>query len=469
LFNDKSYENARTEYRSALTVKPGETYPQQKIDEIGNLLAQLSAAQKAYETAIAKADREFQREVFDAAKLAYNEAKTAKPDEVYPGEMIAKIDSIVDTRARLAREAAEAEAARLAAAEAEKQRQYDETIARADGLFNDKSYENARTEYRSALTVKPGETYPQQRIDEIGNLLAQLSAAQKTYEDAVSRGDRNFRSETFDAAKLAYNEAKTAKPDEVYPGEMISKIDSIVGTRARLAREAAEAEAARLAAAEAEKQRQYDETIARADGLFNDKSYENARTEYRSALTVKPGETYPQQRIDEIGNLLAQHSAAQKAYETAIAKADREFQREVFDAAKLAYNEARTAKPDEVYPGEMISKIDSIVETRARLAREAAEAETARLAAAEAEKQQQYDETIARADGLFNDKSYENARTEYRSALTVKPGETYPQQRIDEIGNLLAQLSAAQKAYEEAVSRGDRNFRSETFDAAKLA
>jgi hypothetical protein len=110
------------------------------------MIARQQDQQKAYETAITKADREFKAENFDAAKLSYTEAQTAKPGETFPGEMIAKIDSTVEARARLAREAAEAEAARLAAIEAEMQQKYTETIARADGLFNEQSYENARTE-----------------------------------------------------------------------------------------------------------------------------------------------------------------------------------------------------------------------------------------------------------------------------------------------------------------------------------
>ena len=52
---------------------------------------------------------------------------------------------------------------------------------------------------------------------------------------------------------------------------------------------------------------------------------------------------------------------------------------------------------------------------------------------------------------MFDQGDYESARNEYRTALTVKPEETYPQQRITEIGTLMAQLSAAQKAYEEAI------------------
>ena len=469
LFDEQSYENSRNEYRSALVIKPEETYPQQRIDEIGTILAQLSAAQKAYEEAIARGDREFNREGWDAAIAAYNEAKQAKSDETYPDDQLAKIDSIVSTRERLAREAAEAEAARLAAIQVEKDKNYSDAIARADNLFDEQNYENSRNEYRSALEIKPDETYPQQRIDEIGTILAQLSAAQKAYEEAIARGDREFNREGWDAAIAAYNEAKQAKSDETYPNDQLAKIDSIVSTRERLAKEAAEAETARLAAIQAEKDKNYSDAIARADNLFDEQSYENSRNEYRSALVIKPDETYPQQRIDEIGTILAQLSAAQKAYEEAIAKGDREFNREGWDAAIAAYNEAKQAKSDETYPNDQLAKIDSIVSTRERLAKEAAEAETARLAAIQAEKDKNYSDAIARADNLFDEQSYENSRNEYRSALVIKPDETYPQQRIDEIGTILAQLSAAQKAYEEAIAKGDREFNREGWDAAIAA
>ncbi|MDX8339468.1 hypothetical protein SLH46_09765 [Draconibacterium sp. IB214405] len=469
LFTAENYENSRNEYRAALDIKPEETYPQQRIDEIGNLLAQLSEAQKAYEDAVAEGDREFRREGWDAAIAAYNTAKQAKEDEAYPGEQLAKIDSIVTTRERLAREEAEAEAARLAAIQAEKDKNYNDVIARADELFTAENYENSRNEYRAALDIKPEETYPQQRIDEIGNLLAQLSAAQKAYEEAVAEGDREFRREGWDAAIAAYNNAKQAKADETYPGEQLAKIDSIVTTRERLAREEAEAEAARLAAIQAEKDKNYNDAITRADELFTAENYENSRNEYRAALDIKPEETYPQQRIDEIGNLIAQLSAAQKAYEDAVAEGDREFRREGWDAAIVAYNNAKQAKADETYPGEQLAKIDSIVTTRERLAKEEAEAEAARLAAIQAEKDKNYADAIARADELFTAENYENSRNEYRAALDIKPEETYPQQRIDEIGTILAQLSAAQKAYEDAIAQGDREFNREGWDAAIAA
>ena len=469
LYAAENYEESRNEYRAALNIKPEESYPQQRIDEIGTVLSQLSAAQKAYEEAVAEADREFRREGWDAAIAAYNTAKQAKADETYPDEQLAKIDSIVSTRERLAREEAEAEAARLAAIQAEKDKNYNDAIIRADELYAAENYEESRNEYRAALNIKPEESYPQQRIDEIGTVLSQLSAAQKAYEEAVAEADREFRRESWEAAIAAYNTAKQAKADVTYPDEQLAKIDSIVSTRERLAREEAEAEAARLAAIQAEKDKNYNDAIVRADELFVAENYEESGNEYRIALDIKPDESYPKQRIDEIGTVLSQLSAAQKAYEDAVAEADREFRREGWDAAIAAYNTAKQAKADETYPDEQLAKIDSIVSTRERLAREEAEAEAARLAAIQAEKDKNYNDAIGRADELFSAENYEESRNEYRAALDLKPDESYPQQRIDEIGTVLSQLSAAQKAYEEAVAEGDREFRREGWDAAIAA
>ncbi len=469
LLNGKDYQNAKDAYNNALAVKPREKYPKDKIAEIDAALQQIAKTDQDYQRVVDKANGLFQQKDYEKAKTEFANAGNIKPKETYPPEMITKIDGLIAEQKRFAEEAAAAEAARLAAIQAEKDKNYNNAVARGDSLFKQNEYETARTAYRTALTIKPAETYPQQKIDEIGTLLAQLSAAQKAYEDAIAKGDREFNREGFDAAKTAYNDAKSAKPDETYPDEMLAKIDSIVTARTRLAEEAAAAEAARLAALQAEKDKNYSDAIAKGDDLFTQKDYENARNEYRTALTIKPAETYPQQKIDEIGTLLAQLSAAQKAYEDAIAKGDREFKSEGFDAAKTAYNDAKSAKPDETYPDEMLAKIDSIVTTRARLAQEAAAAEAARLAALQAEKDKNYSDAIAKGDNLFNQKDYENARNEYRTALTIKPTETYPQQKIDEIGTLLAQLSAAQKAYEDAIAKGDREFNREGFDAAKTA
>ena len=109
-----------------------------------------------------------------------------RDDWGFEGHVVSDCGAVRDFHKRHKVAAAEAEAARLAAIQAEKDKNYADAVARADNLFTEKEYENSRNEYRTALDIKPDEAYPQQRIDEIAELLAQLSAAQKAYEEAVA-------------------------------------------------------------------------------------------------------------------------------------------------------------------------------------------------------------------------------------------------------------------------------------------
>ena len=473
LFNVNDYENARGKYNEAIGIKPKEKYPKDKIVEINTILSQIAKTNQSYQQAITKADGLFSQKSYEKAIEAFADAGRIKPEETYPPEMIGKINNLIAEqtqlaadaeaeRIRLAEEAAAAEAARLAAIQAETDKNYNEAITKADNLFNEKQYENARNEYRTAQTVKPEETYPQQRITEIGTLMSQLSAAQKTYEDAVAKGDREFKAEKFDAAKLAYNDAQKAKPEEAYPGEQIAKIDSTVETRAklaadaeaeriRLAEEAAAAEAARLASIQAEKDKNYSDAITKADNLFNEKNYENARNEYRTAQTVKPEETYPQQRIDEIGKTLAaleqtkkEQELKDKNYANLIQQADRFFTGKSYDPSKGKYNEALALKPEETYPKERIAEIDRILEQQII--------------------DEKYRVIIVAADGFFKTENYLQAKTEYEKALTVKAEEQYPKSQLAKIEDILQKEQ--QRILSEKLSAEELQRRSD--EIAKL-
>ena len=476
-FERQFYERAISYYETALTHQPGDEVATRRIQEIRDLMNEL-ANRTLYDRVIRTADRAFQRSQYSEALSDYEQAAELLPNEEYPRNQIEKIQEIFAEQERLAAEAEAAEQARLAAMQAEQDRQYAQAVSRGDSLFNLNEYEPSRTAYQSALQVKPDETYPQQRIDEIGQILAQLLSAQQAYDAAISRADRDFGNENFDDAKAAFTEAQQAKPEESYPAEQIARIDSIVEERARLDAEAEAAEQARLAAIQAEQDRQYAQAVSRGDSLFNLNEYESSRTAYQSALQVKPDETYPQQRIDEIGQILVQLLSAQQAYDAAIARADREFGNENFDDAKISYTEVHQANPEESYPAEQIARIDSIVETRARLAAEAeaeaarlaAEAEAAeqaRLAALQAEQDRQYAQAVSRGDSLFNLNEYEPSRTAYQSALQVKPDETYPQQRIEEIKGILQEFEHITREYQNAVTMADQQFNVRDYSNAR--
>ena len=519
LFILNELENSRKSYQAALQIKPGEILPETRIREIDDLIVQHAAIQMEYEAAVSRGNDAFGNESYEGAKTAYLEALQVKPGEAYPRERLALIDSIIEEQQRLADEsivetrehlaaeaeaerlrlAAEAEAAelaRLSALEAAKEQQYMQAVSRADSLFTVKEYNDSRIAFQAASQIKPEENLPLQRIKQIDDLIGRMAAAQQAYDAALIRGDDALNNELFEVAKAAYMEAMQAKPEEILPLEMLARIDSIVMTRERLAAEAeaerirltAEREAAeqaRLAALEAEKEQQYLQVVNRADSLFEIKDYEYSLATYQTALQIKPQEPQVEKRINEITELMAMLAASQQAYDVALLRGDNAFRLESYDEAKAAFKEAQLAKPEEQYPKEMLVQIDSIIETRERLAEEAeaerirlaAEAEAAekdRLAALEAEKEQQYARALARADSLFELNEYENSHSTYELALQVKNDAVYPQQQIDKLNIILEDIKRARLeqekmeiAFQNAINNADQQFDAKDYLQAK--
>jgi hypothetical protein len=323
MFRIKEYENSRQTYQMALQLKPEENLPGQRIEEIDELIVQLAAVQKDYDAAVERGNKALQDEKYEEANAAYSEAMKLKPEETYPKEALAKVDSLITAvHARLAKAEAD-ELARLSALAAEKEQQYKQAVSHADSLFRVKAYESSRTAYQAALQLKPEEQLPADRIEEIDILMVQLAETQQAYEAAVVRGDDAFRQESFDAARKAFMEAQQAKPEETYPNEMLAQIDSIKA-----------AEHARLSALEAEKESLYDQEISHADSLYKLEEYENALVAYTTASQVKPEETMPEQRISEIKELIGRLAAEQQAYESAVTKGDEAYRGESFNRPK---------------------------------------------------------------------------------------------------------------------------------------
>src|SRR5574344_950427 len=75
----------------------------------------------------------------------------------------------------------------------------------------------------------------------------------------------------------------------------------------------------------------YNDFIAKADGMFNAKQYAQSIEAYQNALTIKPGEAYPQQQIEAAQKgmteqaALADQQALDGRYASAVAQADEMF------------------------------------------------------------------------------------------------------------------------------------------------
>jgi hypothetical protein len=455
-FKAANYDEAKAKYNEALGVKPKEKYPTDQLAAIEQKLKDLAAKAEAdkkaaeldaaYQAAITAADAAFQGQQYDDAKDKYNEALKLKPKEKYPADQLAAIDKKLADMA--AKAAADKKAAELDA-------KYQALVDKAEELFTAGKYTDSKAKFQEALEVKPDEARPKERIVEIDAKLAELARQAEDqkkqaeldakYNALIASADKKFDAKKNSDALQDYTDASALKPDEQYPKDRIAAINELLDAKAK-----EQAEKDRLAREQREKDEQYKDLIAQADKDFKAKDYTAATNGYNSALGVKPDEQYPADQIKAIQELLAQQAAADSA-KAAQAEADRLRQEE---AARLkAEAERNKARQDSIDAAERQRLADEEARRRAAAEADSLKAELDK-AAREREAQQalddQYNKVILDADKAMADKDYPGARGLYSQALDIKPKESYPQVKIDQIDKLLEQEEQARQAREQA-------------------
>jgi hypothetical protein len=453
-FKTKTYSNAKSAYNGALQVKPNEQYPKDQLAAIDKAIAadadasKKAAVQAKYDSLVKIGDNAFKTKSYSNAKSAYNGALQVKPNEQYPKDQLAAIDKAI---------AADADAAKNAAIQAK----YDSLVKIGDNAFKTKSFDNARMAYKGALLVKSGEQYPKDQLAAIDKAIADAADVAKTaalqakYDSLVKIGDNAFKGKTYGTAKSAYTSALQVKPSEQYPKDQLAAIDKAI---------AADADANKKAALQAK----YDSLIKVGDGAFNAKIYADAKTAYNGALQIKSTETYPKDQLALIDKALADAAAnAKKAgmqakYDSLVKIGDDAFKTKSYDNARTAYKGALQVKATEQYPKDQLAAIDKAI---------AADADASKKAALQAK----YDSLVKIGDDAFKTKNFDNAKAAYSGALKVKPGEQYPKDQLAAIIKAIAdEADAAKKAamqakYDSLVKIGDAAFKEKGYDNAKSA
>lgn len=328
-------------------------------------------------------------------------------DREYTARMKNKVDKILAQLRKLKEEA------------------YKKLIRKGDQHFDNKEYKESIQAYESALERRPDERYPERQIERAKELLEERKERQVKYKNAVAKADALFEDEKYEDARTIYQEALSYDRTKSYPSEQIDEIERILEKRKAEKR------------AEQEKQGKYESLIAEADSQFDEERYKTSKSNYQAALDIRPEEEYPKQRIELINDQLARLKAEKEKreqqnerYREAINTADQLFRMEEYEDARIAFNQALKIKSDEAYPAVKINEIDSILQARK-----------------EKEKQKKLDrryaQEIEKADALFNDKTYADAKTHYKKALQIKPEEVYPKKRIQRIEEIWQDMQAS--------------------------
>ncbi len=484
-FQSNDLETARQHFNRAQLLKPEESYPRQKIEEIdrllderktANLQAQKAAQRQKIEESLDEGDALLAQNNYEAAEAAYRNALQLDPNDVYAKQQINKVKSLqataeaqkqrerersyseavtsgdellatasyeqaiqaykqallqkpddIATRTKLAEAERKynAEQQRLSN-EQEKRKQYDLLLANGNNFFGTQQYLEAKQAYQSAMNLFSDQPYPRNKIQEIEGILAQKEK-QKQYNNLISNGDGFYSAMNYTAAKSAYQQAITVNPSETYARQKITEIDAIIRENER---QSAEME---------QRNAQYTKTIQEADNLLSLSKLIEARVAYQRALGLKPNEAYPQQQITKIDGMVAEQerkaneNRVTEQYNTIITQADQLYNLNKLEEAKTAYERALSYKSTEIYPKSQITKID------AQLAQ--IENEQQERAAFE----QKYNTIIATADRAYDQRDYPNAKTAYIQALNLKPAEKYPQERLNKIAEF-ERIIAVQEA-----------------------
>ena len=406
--NEKKYDAALTEYRTALALFPEEKYPSQKIEEITSLTAKQKEVNENYSKSVAEADIQFNGNRFEEAILSYNKALGFKPAETYPQQKIKDAQGLI-------------------ALSKNKDENYASAISNGDRLFSSLKYTDALSAYKQALTIKPNETYPLSKTTEINSILLKQSTDAENYAQALRTGEKALAAGNFSLALTSFQDANKIKPQELYPLEQITEIKAETANQQK-------------------KNDKYAMAVKTGDQLFSSKDYNGAKTAYAEAVGIKKNEKYPQDQIVKIDEILLGSQSVDNNYTLAITEGDKLFGMKDYSGANASFAKASAIKPAESYPKQRMIEIKNITEGIA-LTRSA-----------------EYNKAIENADKLFNSKVYDQAIDAYETAASMNPGDAYPELQISKIRKYMSDHSIL-NLYSQKVIIGRGNEKKFPFSA----
>ena len=448
LFAEKAWLEAKSSYQAASEIKQDEPYPKDQIALIDDAIAAEEAERQAeFEALVAEGDKLIENKSFEEGIAQYQKALEVMESSEVEDKIAAAQSALNQFEDALA-----------------KQQRYDETIVEADLDFGQKNWEAARKLYETASEILPEESYPKDQIALIEQKIAEedeaaMAALQAEREAKVSalvaEGDESFGQNDFATAAGKFEEALKILPEREDVSEKLR-----------------EAEAALLAQQESEALEQaYMQAIEDGNAAFDKQDWKKALSDYKAASEIKPNESYPKERIDEVNlkldaaaeaERLAREAERKNEFDKLIADGDKKFNKTKFDKALEDYESALSLLPE-----------NELAQQKVKAAQEAlGEIEADRAA------MENYNSAIDEGDDLFKSESYEMAKLKYADASEIMPNEEYPKNKMVEIDLILekqrmkelaSEKEALNRAYQSAIDKGDGAFASNSFDEARDA
>jgi tetratricopeptide (TPR) repeat protein len=360
-----------------------------------------------YQKTIEMADGYFSKGDYINAKASYQIAVRLAPDDQYPKDRLQQSLDMIKVQMY-------------------QNSLYQQKIQLADDLLGKNDLEAALKTYQEALVILPGDSYASGRVQEISNNMVGNKILGENYQKSIIKGDQLLQEGNLENALAEYRNASSLKPAESYPKEKAAQVEKMLADKRALTGT-------------------YENLLQEADVAISHNKYDEAISNLEQAIKLKPDENLPKTKLAEAQKL----KIAWDSYSKIISDADNLYISKDFEEAKEKYLQAESIKPADEYPKRMIEKIDIALMDIAKADRSS------------------YEVTIALADKLFNEQDYERAIVEYNNALRFKPEEEYAKQRITDINNALNLRKTQEQAYLQSIAKADKLYNDQLYEDAR--
>ena len=353
-FEQRKWNDAIAQWQQALQIKPADRDASSHI-ELAKKEAELEKArqsieqqnERTYKLLLATADSLFTAKNYIDAKNSYAEAARINNKDSYPADRIREINALLAEQSRLLAEKQKQQAAQDS--------NYGKLLLQGDHLFNDKEYQKALAVYQEALTLKPQETYPKDRIAKTQEAIRR-QALQNDYRRLIAEGDAAFQIENYALAKIRYTQADSLNLGEQYPKQQLIEIANIINS-AKYKTKLAE----------------FTQNKASAEKALQEKNYASAKFYYQKAMSILPiDKENIEKQIAEIDKQIEaeQLAAVQKEYKEHIGKADKAFKEKAYAVAKFYYQKALSVKVNDSYAKQQLGEVEKHIGSRQEKAAE---------------------------------------------------------------------------------------------------
>ena len=444
LRDTQDWELAKEKYSEAIAIKSLESYPKTQIEFINNKISELSksATKSKYDDLILQADKLFSELSYREALIIYNKANKILPEEQYPLSQTREINRLINDKES-------------------KDNEYTSLINQADNEYESNNWEKALTHFKLAKAIYDKE-YPNKRIEEITSKLNdiksqddQMVGLKNQFDELIKIADQLFQESKYSESKIKFKESLNLFPDEYYfdqaiilyqQAKLIFPDNSYSDEQLLLINQALNQQK------ENDIKSKYDQIIKNADDNFSNNKYQISRNLYVKALEIGFSNSYPNQKITEIDQLILEQKELENDKKRDLAKKSN------FDALVKSAEDAKSNN-QLVKSREIFIQASKIIPSDTYVNEQIAELDKLILEQIENKSKDKYNNLISRADKLFKEKKYDKSILFYQKAVSLSPSETYPTEQIkivSEAKMLALNNLEKQKEYNRFVSQGNR-------------